>query len=58
MQMVGGDGEGGAGIGDGVRGRGDPEFAPEGIDVGLRVVYPGVFHHVVPCCGVGAVGTY
>lgn len=52
MQVVRGDGEGGVG------GRGDPEFAPEGVDVGLCVVHPGVFHHVVPCCGVSAVSTY
>ncbi len=34
---------------------GDAEFAPEGVDVGLGVVDAGVFHHVVACCGVGAV---
>ena len=52
VQVVRGDGEGGRG------GRGDPELAPQSVDVGLFVIYPGVFHHVVPCCGVGAVGTY
>ena len=50
--MVRGDGEGGG------EGRRDAEFAPERVDVGLRVVDPGVFHHVVACCGVGAVGAY
>ena len=50
VQVVRGDGEGG------VLGRWDPEFAPECVDVGLCVVDAGVFHHVVACCGVGAVG--
>lgn len=54
VQVVGGYGECGCGIGG--RGGGDPEFAPEGVDVGLGVVYPRIFHHVVTCCGVGAVG--
>ena len=50
VQMVRGDGEGGVGGGR------DPEFAPECVDVGLHVVDPGVFHHVVAGCGVGPVG--
>ena len=52
VQVVRGDDEGGGGDGGGR----DPEFAPECVDVGLRVVDAGVFHHVVACCGVGAVG--
>ena len=50
VQVVRGDGEGGG------WGGGDPEFAPECVDVGLCVVDAGVFHHVVARCGVGAVG--
>lgn len=50
MEVVRGDDEGGG------WGRGDPEFAPEGVDVGLCVVHAGVFHHVVACCGMGTVG--
>ena len=50
VEMVRGDDECGVGRG------GDPEFTPECIDVGLCVVDAGVFHHVVACCGVGAVG--
>ena len=50
VQMVGGDDECGVGRG------GNPEFAPECIDVGLCVIDAGVFHHVVACCRVGAVG--
>ena len=50
VEMVRGDDE------SGVRGGINPEFAPEGIDVGLCVVDAGVFHHVVACGGVGAVG--
>ena len=50
VQVVRGDGEGG------VWGGGNPEFAPESVNVGLCVVDPGVFHHVVAYCGVGAVG--
>ena len=56
VEMVGGYGEGG--IGGGGRGWGNPKFAPEGVDVGLGVVDPSVFHHMVPCCGVGAICTY
>ena len=56
VEVVGGYGEGGCGTGGRGRGWRDPEFAPESVDVGLGVVYPCVFHHMVPCCGVGAVG--
>lgn len=51
VQGVRGDGEVG-----GVRGRGDVEFAPEGVDVFLLVVDAGVLHQVVAGSGVGAVG--
>ena len=54
VEVVRGYGEGGIrGVG---RERGDPEFAPEGVDVGLGVVDPRVFHHVIACCGVGPIG--
>jgi hypothetical protein len=51
VQMVRGYGEGG-----GWGGR-DVEFAPQGVDVFLRVVDAGVFHEVVAGCGVSAIGT-
>lgn len=51
VQVVRGDGEVGV-----VAGRGDVEFAPEGVDVFLLVVDTGVLHQVIAGGGVGAVG--
>ena len=51
MQVVRGDSE------VVIRGRGNMEFAPQRVNILLLVVDAGIFHHVVACGGVGAVGT-
>lgn len=37
---------------------GDCKLAPQRVDVLLLIIHPGVFHHMIPCCGMSSISPY